>query len=64
MMTTISEAVREWAWIVGQDCPQDAWLLTSYDSWERNPHYRGIAVDHPEEYDDSDSWVDIVDKSR
>lgn len=63
-MSFTQQAVREWAWIVGQYRPQDAWLLSNYDTWEPNPHYRGVAVDHPEEYDDSDSWVDIVDKSR
>lgn len=48
-LATPSEACREWAWNVGQE-PRYAdqqWLLTDYDTWERNPHYHGPAQEHP-----------------
>lgn len=50
-MSHMQEAVREWAWIVGQDYPDRQWLLTDYDTWERNPHYRGQEQVHPEMQD-------------
>lgn len=51
-MSFMQEAIRQWAWVVGQDYPDRAWLLSDYDSWERNPHYNGPKVPHPEDYDD------------
>ncbi len=27
------------------------WLLSDYDTWERNPHYSGPPQQHPEDYD-------------
>lgn len=53
-MSHISDAVREWAWSVGRDYPNAQWLLSSYDTWERNPHYRGPEQRHPEDYDFDD----------
>jgi hypothetical protein len=48
---TIPEAIREWAWNVGYlpDHIDSQWLLTDYDSWERNPHYTGPDQGHPED---------------
>lgn len=40
-MSFMQQAVREWAWVVGAEVPDRQWLLSDYDSWERNPHYRG-----------------------
>lgn len=51
-MSFIQQAIREWAWIVGADRRDQQWLLTDYDSWERNPHYRGPDQGHPEQADD------------
>ncbi len=61
-MSHIQDAVREWVWIVGADCPHVAWLLSDYDSWEANPHYSGPPQRHPEdfEYEDVD-YGDGVD---
>jgi hypothetical protein len=42
-------AFREWAWVHGADSPDLAWISTPYDTWERNPHYRGPPARHPED---------------
>lgn len=44
--------VKEWARNVGATRPDQEWLLTDYDSWERNPFYSGPPGRHPE--DDSE----------
>ena len=49
-LATMSDAVREHARNVGMDNPDQAWILSPYDSWERNPCYRGPPVPHPEDY--------------
>lgn len=51
---TESEACDEFARNVGRDDTTRAWILTPFDSWERNPFYRGPAVRHPEDYDYED----------
>ena len=53
-MSFMREAVREWAWNVGQDAQDQQWLLSNYDTWERNPHYNGPDQGHPEDYRDED----------
>ena len=52
---TLPEALREWACNVGgYDRYKDSqWILTDYDTWERNPHYNGPEQGHPED----DAWV-------
>ena len=50
-MSYMQEAVRQWAWDKGGDVPDRQWILSPYDSWERNPHYVGPDQGHPE-YDD------------
>jgi hypothetical protein len=49
-MSYMREAVREWVWTVGQDRADQQWVLSNYDTWERNPHYRGPDQGHPEDY--------------
>ena len=49
-MSYIQQAIREWAWIVGAERLDQQWLLTDYDSWEPNPHYRGPDQGHPEDH--------------
>ena len=53
-MSHMQDAVRQWAWNVGQDYPDRQWLLTDYDTWECNPHYRGPEQVHPEMQDFED----------
>ena len=45
-------AVNQYAAAHGAEEPERAWILSPFDSWEPNPHYRGPPVRHPE--DDSD----------
>jgi hypothetical protein len=53
-MTTIQEAVNEFTEIVGRENADRQWILSNYDSWERNPFYRGEDQPHPEEEDYED----------
>lgn len=48
---TPAEACAEYARAVGAENVSQAWILTDYDTWERNPFYCGPAVRHPE-YDE------------
>ena len=41
--------IREWARNVGESRQDQEWLLTEYDSWERNPWYSGPPGRHPED---------------
>lgn len=51
--STTAELVREQASYDGQFCPDVAWILSDFDTWERNPHYTGPANPrHPDsDYD-------------
>lgn len=58
-LATPAEACREYAYNVGRDCPDVAWICTDFDTWERNPFYRGPEVSHPEDliYEDLEERV-------
>jgi hypothetical protein len=61
-MSHIQDAIRQWVWVAGADCPDCAWLLSDYDSWEANPHYVGPPQRHPEDYDaDYEEYADGVE---
>jgi hypothetical protein len=49
-VATPADAMREYAYNVGSDPrhAKHAWILTDYDVWIENPHYRGPAQPHPE----------------
>ena len=47
-LATPQDACREQAYNEGYEDPSRAWILTWFDSWERNPFYVGPAVPHPE----------------
>lgn len=55
-MNYVSEAVRDWVWNVGRNCPDSAWLLSNYDTWHANPFYIGPKEPHPESYEYSDDY--------
>lgn len=55
---TPTEAVQEWAYNYGADRPERPWILSDWDTWERNPHYCGPAVPHPE-FDNGDAYAPI-----
>lgn len=40
--------IKEWARNVGREYPDQEYLLTEYDSWERNPWFTGKPGRHPE----------------
>jgi len=46
---THAEAMKEYASNAGQDRPDQQWILTPYDVWERNPHYSGPPQRHPDD---------------
>jgi hypothetical protein len=48
-LATPSEACKEYARNYGSDHPERAWILTDFDTWERNPFYSGPKVPHPED---------------
>jgi|SRR5580704_1815614 hypothetical protein len=39
-VATPQEACREYAYTVGSEHQDRPWILTNYDTWERNPYYR------------------------
>lgn len=49
MLATRSDAVREYAFNVGHDRPLQQWILSDYDTWERNPFYIGPDMGHPDD---------------
>lgn len=47
-LATEADAVREYARNVGRDSLDRQWILSPYDTWERNPFYQGPEQPHPE----------------
>jgi hypothetical protein len=43
------DACREFARNVGVDHTEDPWILTNWDTWEKNPFYQGPPAPHPED---------------
>jgi hypothetical protein len=59
----LSEAIFEYASNHGAEDTESAWILSPFDSWERNPHYEGPEVPHPEYdgyEDEGDDNEDII----
>jgi hypothetical protein len=46
--SSTQEMIREQVRYDGQFCPDTAWILSDFDTWERNPHYKGPEVPQPE----------------
>lgn len=46
---TMEDNVRMMVSAAGEDHPDRAWILTPFDSWEKNPYYRGAPQRHPED---------------
>ena len=44
-----TEAVRQYTYEVGSQLTNQAWILSPYDTWEKNPFYIGEPQPHPEE---------------
>jgi hypothetical protein len=49
MLAKMSDAVKEYAHNLGHDNQDVAWILSPYDTWEKNPFYLGPKVPHPED---------------
>lgn len=47
-LATIQDSVREYAQNAGMDNPTQEWILSPFDSWERNPFYTGVRHVDPE----------------
>lgn len=45
----IHEAIEEQRQIFGAENPDKAWILSDWDTWERNPFYSGPPQRHPED---------------
>jgi hypothetical protein len=43
-----ADAYREMVKNLAQDNPERCWILTPFDTWERNPNYVGPEEPHPE----------------
>lgn len=44
-----SQAVKQYAGAYGEASPDQAWILSPFDTWEKNPYYVGPPVPHPED---------------
>jgi hypothetical protein len=44
----LTEAVAQYADAYGAEDTSRAWILSPFDTWERNPHYAGPPVPYPE----------------
>lgn len=52
--------MTQWADIEGERYPDKKWLLSSADTWHKNPHYKGERQSPPEEKK-ADVWLDPQD---
>jgi hypothetical protein len=60
----MSAAIAQWAGVEGAYRPDDEWVLSPYDTWERNPHFTGVSSGrHPEDDCEPDEGWDLADYS-
>ena len=52
-----AEADLEYAYAVGRDRPNCAWILSDRDVWHANPFYKGAPVRHPEDREPEDAYA-------
>lgn len=57
-MSYLQEAVAEYAREHGRINRESAWILSPFDTWERNPFYQGPPQRHPEDYSYDDEEND------
>jgi hypothetical protein len=48
-VVTIASECEAYAYYEGKERPERAWILSDYDTWHRNPFYRGPPVPHPDD---------------
>lgn len=52
----IAEGIAEQVQIFGAEQPDCQWILSGWDSWERNPYYHGEEQQHPEDNMSEEQW--------
>lgn len=52
----IHEAIEEQRHIFGMENPDKQWILSDWDTWERNPFYQGPEQQHPEDNTPHEEW--------
>jgi hypothetical protein len=63
--SSIQECISEQVSYDGQFCTDQQWILSDYDTWERNPHYvnskpwLNVSNEHPES-DDSRVILQVI----
>ena len=52
----MTAALHQYGAAYGETMPERAWILTPFDTWEKNPYYVGPPVRHPEDdcYDEEE----------
>jgi len=53
----IREGIAEQVQIFGAEMPDRQWILSGWDTWERNPYYHGEEQQHPEDDMPHEEWV-------
>jgi hypothetical protein len=46
---TEQDRVDQYTYVYGAERADEQWILSPYDTWERNPHYTGPDQGHPED---------------
>ena len=54
----IREGIAEQVQIFGMEQQDRQWILTGWDTWERNPYYHGEEQQHPEDDRTPEDWED------
>jgi hypothetical protein len=54
----IREAIEEQRQIFGMENLNSQWILSSWDTWERNPYYNGPEQQHPEDDSTHEEWLE------
>ena len=54
----ISEGIAEQVQIFGAEMPERQWILSGWDTWERNPYYHGEEQQHPEDDRTHEQWLE------
>jgi hypothetical protein len=47
---SIRKSIRKYTSNYGMEHQNQAWILSPYDTWEKNPHYIRIIATHPSSY--------------
>jgi hypothetical protein len=61
---TPAEAYREMVCNIGMDNADSQWILTPYDTWEKNPAYVGPPQPHPEDDTPSINLNSFAERSK